>query len=335
MKMINNHPQYKRVRTSVTRVLFSGCFFAAFFLVNPIVAMAAALPTVSGFDVSVHSTLSLPMQISFAPSGTMFVGNGGNSGSGVFIRQVSPDGSTVTNFGDTALLDPDAVLFDGIGVVADTPGSVLVGASNDLFAVRPNGTTQTIFSSDPTLNNIQHMTYDNNGDLMLGDFVSPGPGYAARFSGGTLDILYSLADAPAGIAVNSTGSIFTVGQDGIVRVHTSDGTLVDSTFASFGGNNSRLEFGPGGDWGTDLYAVAGSDLYRIDGAGNTQVIGTGFGGGLPFLAFHSGDLFVSEFLTDRVLRISPSGVSPIPEPSTFILAVLGLMGLFGFRRRQR
>jgi hypothetical protein len=72
------------------------------------------------------------------------------------------------------------------------------------------------------------------------------------------------------------------------------------------------------------------ELYLLDALGNLTTIATGgFGGAYSSPDWTNGSLFISE--ADSVWRLS---VTVVPEPSTWIMAVFGFVGL-GYAGRQR
>jgi hypothetical protein len=103
---------------------------------------------VPGFTVSTYATVTDPVNLSFDPSGVLYVGRD-NYGSGggyidaVKIHRIGVGGSPVVEYGASAIYDPDAVLFDAAGSLSGTPGSVLVSGqtppSADLARVMASG----------------------------------------------------------------------------------------------------------------------------------------------------------------------------------------------------
>ena len=69
------------------------------------------------------------LRLAFEPSGVLYVGN---NDSPAKIHRIGVGGSPIEEFGDTALLDPDAVTFDASGAISGMAGSVLVGNSDPI-----------------------------------------------------------------------------------------------------------------------------------------------------------------------------------------------------------
>jgi len=305
---------------------------------------AYGVPVVPGFDVNVYATVPDPLRIDFAPDGTLYAGrdNFGSGGSGkdaVKIHRIGPGGSPVSEFGNGAIGDPDAVAVDVDGTISGTPGAVLVGGTQtagdgEIAAILPNGTLVPIFQS-AAFPNPSNFKFDSSGRMIFTDFDL---GNVWETTGGAPTVLFSVPGEPLNIAIHPDGRIFTSNTDGNIYVHATDGTLLDGSFASGLGRFVSLAFGPGGAFGTDLYVLSRGKLFRYDNLGSATQIGSGF----PFLAFDAmfgpdGALYVSDFPGDRIWRISAqSATGPLPEPSSFVLAGLATILLSGacWRRRR-
>ena len=178
------------------------------------------------------------------------------------------------------------------------------------------------------------MDFDSTGRLVFTDgnplsrsvFVSTGEFPAVLFVIPDGDRAFSLT-------VDSSDRIFTRGRGGTIRIHDSSGNLLDSSFAVLGASGP-IRFGPGGTWGTDLYALSDDRLVRLDAQGSATVVGTGFATGAGGAAMNSiafgpdGALYVGEFENDRILRITP-------EPGCTALLVCGVFGLLAVAWRKR
>lgn len=73
------------------------------------------------------------------------------------VHRVAVGGWPVTEFGDLAISDPDALIVDAAGAVSGTPGAVLVGGihpggmTGKIVQIAPDGTVTTLFGPDASL----------------------------------------------------------------------------------------------------------------------------------------------------------------------------------------
>ncbi|MCX6875228.1 MAG: hypothetical protein NTW21_15690 [Verrucomicrobia bacterium] len=293
-------------------------------------ATTRAQPVVNDSSVSIHAFVTDPQGLSFAPDGTLYVGrdasgSGGGSADAVKIHRVAPGGSLVTEFGNVAIGDPDALIVDVTGAVSGTPGSVLVGGVHNsgttgkITTIAPDGTVTTLFGPSASLWNPTDFAFDQSGRLLITEISN---GKVLVSSGGTPTVLFSVNQA-ACIAVDALNRIAVDTTDSTqLRLYTSAGTLSNASFATVKAG-SPIVRGPGGAWGTDLYAVApNGDLIRIATDGTTTVVGHRFvmnsGANFPALAFGpEGALYVSDFQADSIYRFAPPVV---PGTQTTIYA---------------
>ena len=243
--------------------------------------------------------------------GILYVGRGGPSGDPEKIFRVGSGGSPVEEIGERAIHDPDAVLFDADGTISGVPGSVLVAGllnqnSGHITAVQPDGTVEQIFSSS-SYSNPAEMQFDRTGRLVFIDCFGN-----AVFATGAKDeepsLLFELPNSPAATAVDPLDRIYTIClQDRTIRVHDTDGNLLDDSFYT-GVVPWALAIGCGGSWGSDLYAVSAStgDLLRFSlSSGEPTVIGRGFGNVFDFAFGPDGRMYVIEEYGTTVVQICP------------------------------
>jgi len=249
---------------------------------NHRIRAVAAYPVVPGCAVTTYASVGGPSRLSFDPSGVLYAGNARNIGA-VQIHRIGPGGVPVVAYGP-ALGDPDAVLFDAVGAISSLqPGSVLVGrnvstSSGQIAVIKPNETAGTPLAISGTSPNPADMAFDGTGRLIVTD-IGSGRVLVASVGGAALSTLFTIPSAPFGVAIDSANNrVFTSAVDGTIRIHNSAGTLVNGAFATGLGGTPILEFGKGGEFGTDLYVIDGTgNLLRFDpSSGNATLMGTGF-----------------------------------------------------------
>jgi hypothetical protein len=292
-------------------------------------AVAGADPVVPGFVVTSYATVTDPTSVSFAADGTLYTGadatgSGGGSGDAVKIHRIAAGGAPVEEFGDAAIFDPDGVLVDQSGAVSGTTGAVLVCGGNlsgqgIVSAVAPDQSITTVLGPTATLGNPNYMAFDSTGALLISD--SGGTPGVYRFpAGGPLAFFLDpgAGNSPGNLAVDGGGSIFVSLSNGNIAIYDTGGTLQNGSFATGFGSGAALAFGPGGAWGSNLYAgVADTgDLVRIDSQGMSTTVGTGFTTVTGIAFGPDGALYVSEFSNDRVLRVAPEQATTTTTTAT-------------------
>ena len=294
-------------------------------------ARVAFAQTVPGFTVETYASVSDPVKLSFAPNGDLYVGrdlsgSGGTNADPARIHRVLAGGSVVEEFG-TSIDDPDAVLFDAIGLIAPSANSVLVGAQlsafeGAIYSIASGGSVTTVFGPTLVFLNPTDMLFDGTSRMVFTDHNNQD---VKVTTGGTPTTLFSISSRTIGLAYDpNTDRLYTSGLDGTIRAHLSDGTLIDATF----GAGRAIAVAPGFGFGTDLYAADKDtgELVRIDSTGNSTVMGTGFVS-VNDLAFGpDGALYASEFDNDRILRIASAHQSvPATTEQGLILTALLLL----------
>lgn len=280
--------------------------------------VAFAQATAPGFTITTFASVPDPLKISFAPNGELYVGRNpaGSPAGFAKIHRIGASGSPVVEYGPS-FLDPDAVLFDANGSFAPIPGSVIVGGSTSgstaaIHVIEPGGAGSTIIGPTTLLDNPSDMTFDGSGNLL---FTDHGNQDVKVTSGGTPTTLLTLSSKTLSVAYDPvTDRIYSNALDGTIRIHQSNGTLIDAAFAT---SDEAITVGPGsGVFGNDVYTANSSsgELIRIDLAGNATVIGTGFGAVRDLEFGPDGALYASEADNHRILRIAP--IPSIPLLST-------------------
>lgn len=297
---------------------------------------AHATPVVPGFTVSTYAVVAEQNRFSFGSDGSLYIGNTDNAIGGASLHRVGPGGGAVGGFGP-AIFDPDAVLFDASGAVSGVAGSVLVGG-NAITAIRPDQSSVQLFAGTGSVgfNNVGDLTFDRNGRLLFTDNGNGDPNRRAVLAveGGVLKQLFIEANgkAPDSIAVSASNQIFTSRDDGAIGIHAADGSLVNASFATGLGPSPAIDFGRGGAFGDQLYALdpVNGNLWRFDAAGQATLVGTGFSPNSNELAFGpDGALYVGDFDNHLVLRIAA-----VPEPGSWALLLAGA-GVMALRMRRK
>ena len=95
---------------------------------------AGAQPVVSGYDVTVYSTLPGPVGLAFDAAGNLFVGSDVPEAPGIteqWIRRIPAGGGAAENYGPFPMPDPLGVFVDAAGELTSEPGSVIVSGPVD------------------------------------------------------------------------------------------------------------------------------------------------------------------------------------------------------------
>ena len=297
---------------------------------DPAVGSNSSLPVMPGFVTTIYADVTDPMDLSFAPTGELYVGRD-NSGSGgtyidaVRIHAIAPRGVRVEEFGLSAVVDPDTVLFDVSGTVSGMPGSVLVGGvdsvnGGSIWAIFPDQTTHLVAGPSFTLGNVTSMAFDNQGRVL---FVNENTGTVVQLEGNSPRALFTFS-APGQLLylrIDKQDRILLASKDGQIRAFDRQGRLLETLATGLGGF-APFALGPGGAWGTTLYAVnpVTGELLRYNEQGQATVVGSGFKD-CGFIEFGpDGNLYLSDFNHDRILRIAPNrqtlGLGPGEHPVT-------------------
>lgn len=314
-------------------------------------ALCAAAPTaladavVPGFVVETYAHVTDPMMFSFSPSGELYTGrdawgSGGGAADPARVARIGAGGNPVSDL-SPLIPDPDAVLYDATGAFTGVAGSILVGGSvpgsrGALYAIRPNGTFQTLVNNSTAFRNPNDFAVDSFGRAVFADHHGRD---VKAFNGMTVTRLFGLSAEGFGIAVDpSNGDIYATSIDGVMSVHSATGVLIDPEFAIGLGEWPTLAIEPAhsifrtvGGGGihrsldTVVYSIANGQLLRLTDDAPPEVLGWGFDNVYDLAFGGDGALYISDFYGDRVLRIVT------PEPTTFLG---GLLSLALLRRRR-
>jgi|GEM_PF-4010751 len=278
-------------------------------------------PDVPGFTVEKYADVTDPVELSFDPAGALYVGrddrgSGGGGGDVVRIHRIEVGGKFVEQYGNAALPDPDTVLFDGTGAISGVPGTVLVGgftgsgSSGQISAIFPDETIETLFGPSEVLGNVSFMIQDKTGRLIFLNYTN---NTVVAIEDNVPTVLLTAPVEIRDLAVDEQNEIYTTDSSGTIRIYDSNGQLLNDSFATGLGAYPSIAVGPGGIWGTELYAVNDdtAELIKIDSNGNTEILGTGFFStenyDENYLVFGPDDaLYVSDFDSDRIFRVTPT-----------------------------
>lgn len=298
----------------------------AFGCAVPFCTGALADPVVPGAAVTLYATVTDPITLAFDAAGYLYVGrdnsgSGGGFGDAVKIHRVAPGGSPVATYGASAAVDPDAVVVDTAGLFG-AAGAVLVGGQisdmtgGHITRIFPDQSVATLFGPTTSWHNPTSFIFDRDGRLLFTNSVNPGtsPPGVYQSTGGFPTALFVTSMNPGSIAVDSQNRIFISHSDGTIKIYDEAGSLVDAAFAAGLGGPASLAIGLFGGEDESVFAIdSGGGLRRIDMAGVSTTIGSGFAG-VRALRFGPDDaIYVSEFNNDRVLRVSPSPAGRVPD----------------------
>lgn len=283
-------------------------------------AQRSSAQSVPGYVVSPYASgVSGPVWLSFDASGALFCGRDTTTNGTPdprFITRIGPGGSPVADWGVSATPDPDAVAVDTLGAVSGVPGSVLVGGiktpnvSGSIRAIRPDQSVVELWQSTQWLNPSE-MKFDANGRLVFADAITRQLRVSVAGESPTLIATLPAGSTPSSLAIAPDNRIFVANGNGRVFEYDSNGALLNGNFITFPGRVS-IEFGAGGAWGFELYAVntASGALQRVAANGVASQIGSGFASGFTDLAVGPDKrLYIGRFNAGDVLAIGASGWS--------------------------
>lgn len=203
----------------------------------------------------------------------------------------------------------------------DTPFDVVFGPDGKLY-VASAGPTSNIAQVDPVTGAVLNGSFTSGNVTPIGgpQYLEFGPSLAVTDIAGHL-FLFNPAtgthianigplDNPEGVAFNQAGDLFVAQRisNNVLRFPSGGGPAeIVIPMGAFDGAPADIEFGPNG-----LLYVSADKIYRFDVSGPAGVLVDSFGTGGEFLVFSN----------------------PVPEPGTYVMALVALAGL-GVRRFRR
>ena len=299
------------------------CFIS---LLVPSTALAA-MPKATGATTVIYASVPDPVDIDIGDDGVMYVGrdrsgSGGSTADAVKIHRIGPGGSTIEEFGNATIPDPDAVVIDRHGAVSGTPGAVLVGGQLALFgdsrgrlsSIAPDGRVTILADRNPILRNPDSFVFDQTGRLLMTTAsASQRDANVVAISEGSMVTLFAKSGASSVAADSQNNIVVSSAFESTLSLYAFDGSLINSSFASVK-PSAPLALAKGGFWGTDIYSVGTSgELVRVSPNGDSLQVGSGFENVTAMVFGPDDALYLSEFTEDRILRLRPT---PPPPPNT-------------------
>jgi sugar lactone lactonase YvrE len=268
--------------------------------------------------------LQLPVGIAVDGAGNLYIADSANNA----IRKVTTDG----NINTIAGLGPTAPGFSGDTAAAtaanlDGPLDVAVDSSSNVYIADTNNANVRKITSDGNINTIAGSTaiVSNAVTVMFGYSGDGGAATSAELAG------------PAGVAVDAAGDIYiaTYADNRIRKVAATGGNI--STFAGNSGYGFAGDGGPAlssqlsaprgicldsagnlylaDRWNNRIRKIAGGTISTIAGNGQANFGGDNGPATSAQLSApdgvavdHSGNVYIADFLNNRVRMVSPGGV---------------------------
>ena len=251
------------------------------------------------------------------------------------------------------------------GIAIESSGSILVAerSSQTILRINPVTGSQTTVSTGGSFVSIVDLELEASGQILVSDVgsqaifrVDPVTGVQSTVSSGV-----NLDNLLRGIAVESNGDILAVNNN-VVRIDPVSGLqTVIASGSNFQASANITVKASGNILVADREAFTPlGGVIRVDGVTSTQTAvssGGNFVDPYGIAVETNGQILVSDYTTDSIYRVDPvsgvqslvssggfladpydieiSHVTVVPEPSTFILAALGLLSLGMTRRRRR
>jgi len=269
-------------------------------------------------------------------------------GADLYIGDNTPGGN-VYKFSESGVRSVFAPGIAPTGLAFDANGNLFAAAHDPsqgvIYKYTPAGTRSTFASG---LSLPEGLAFDSAGNLFEADDVS---GTIFKFTPSGIKTTFATGlVVPVGLAFDASGNLFVSSEGpGIIFTFTPGG--VKSTFASGLAGPIGLAFDSQGNlFVADSNNSGGAHIFRYTPAGVQATFWSGFGEPVGLVFDANGNLFESDTLNRAVYKFDPQGnrstfdtsislpewmaFAPVPEPSTFVLAVVGSLAVLIAGRRR-
>jgi hypothetical protein len=282
-------------------------------------SIAGAQPVAEpGWMMTTYAQVKDPVTLAFAADGSLYCGrdnwgSGGGFGDAVKIHKIGPGGSPVTEYGKTAVNDPDTVGVDEVGDFTGTPGSVIIGGitgnTGVIWRVVPNGDVSKVYNLEAPFNNPGQFEFNGAGRLFMADAgqANDDSPVGATDENGEMKLLFPVDGGSNGICLIPGGKILSCNDVGRVDMYTTQGNLVQEnfsdvwTFASLAGAKDDEFLAYAGVRSGVVLAIAPDGSVRVAASG---FIEGQIGGVTGIEVGKDKAIYAADFTGDRVMRIT-------------------------------
>jgi sugar lactone lactonase YvrE len=200
------------------------------------------------------------------------------------------------------------------GLTFDKNGNLFVACFDGIHKITPSGSASLFVP-------LSHGFYSNAGGLVFDT------------AGNLLVANYGVGGSSGGVLRITPNGAFTAFASGISGAYglafDAHGNLFVSEFAT----GIIYKYAQSGDRTTFATGLSDPEDLRVDSSGNLFEVDNASGNVYKFTSTGSRSLFAGGFATG-VAGPHSLAFGPVPEPSTWLLAALGAMGLWRLHRRQ-
>jgi hypothetical protein len=277
-----------------------GTYLRASYTDTAVAFQPAAMPATPGYNLSLHAYVGGGRTIATDSAGNLIIGRGDlDEDHDLAAIRIDADDAQPALAGaarpDLAAVaaDPSGLLAGEINAIVAAGAVTVEPPEGEVHRILADQSTTTLFGPSPEFPDPVDLVVDETGKLVMADGLTGNvlftPGAASQPA-----LLYALPSAAQAIESDQLDRLWTLAQDGVVRVHDAQGSLIDDGVLTLAGGLGSIAFPPASTyWGNALYWVDGSSgaLKRLALDGADSSIGTGFTD--AWLAFSvDGQLFV-------------------------------------------